>query len=462
MAPVRKVKVFLSYCHRDLDDCTAFVTYINNLIQNGSVQLFWDQDLTDGEWSADIFDELDRADLILLMVTPEYIASENCRKEYVRALERYKARTARVAPIWLKDADYTRVPFAKLTPFPPGNWPIDRYERREEGFQKTLDALEKVVQSIRAAGIPPFAGTSCEELAELRKRFRSDEQQRLLPHLCDRTDQETAVRRGLSECKKFQDAADEKKGRRPFVYLLNGVPEDCPEGFQMRLAYRVLPGELRIAGRIIPIPIDWPETYGAHDAAKESFEWRLAAKLDCTREALWETVKQRPVTLIRTAVDSQLWENDGPKMLDAFIDFCGELRNPAGGIAIGEVLFQFGSQEGGGQPAGGWLRHLLGSEWRERKRMQRTEEAMHAALTELEKSGLHNPGVRGAVVPLDPIRWVHAQSWIGVGDVRAWCAANSEAAMATDLKGCLGEGSHRMEHLLPTLDGLLFKYKKAN
>ena len=67
------------------------------------------------EFNNCIGDELERADIILLLVSPDFIASDYCYDiEVKRALERVSAGQARAIPIILRACDWHDAPFGKL------------------------------------------------------------------------------------------------------------------------------------------------------------------------------------------------------------------------------------------------------------------------------------------------------------------------------------------------------------
>ena len=92
-----------------------------------------------------IDEELERADIILLLVSADFLASDYCHDvEMQRALQRHAERSARVIPIILKPCDWQHSPFANLLAAPTDGKPITRWVDEDEAF---LD----VVRQIRAA-----------------------------------------------------------------------------------------------------------------------------------------------------------------------------------------------------------------------------------------------------------------------------------------------------------------------
>ena len=88
---------------------------------------------------------LEIADVILLLVSPDFLASRYCYDiEVRRAMELQQQGKARVIPVILRPCDWHSAPFAKLIALPRDGKPITKWPDRDEAF---LD----VVQQIRAA-----------------------------------------------------------------------------------------------------------------------------------------------------------------------------------------------------------------------------------------------------------------------------------------------------------------------
>ncbi|MEO6892602.1 MAG: SAVED domain-containing protein, partial [Ktedonobacteraceae bacterium] len=97
------------------------------------------------EWQTEIDEHLNSARIILLLVSPDFMASDYCNDvEVKRALERHAAGKARVIPILLRRADWQNTPFSKLQVLPANGKPISSWSNIDE-------ALYHVAQEIRHA-----------------------------------------------------------------------------------------------------------------------------------------------------------------------------------------------------------------------------------------------------------------------------------------------------------------------
>ena len=83
--------VFYSYSHRDEDLKSRLDVHLSALRREGLIQSWHDREILPGaDWNIEINDAVTRADIVLLLVSADFIASEYCwGVEFTRALERH-------------------------------------------------------------------------------------------------------------------------------------------------------------------------------------------------------------------------------------------------------------------------------------------------------------------------------------------------------------------------------------
>ena len=115
-AQERAFEVFCSYSHRDERLRKQFETHISLLKREGHITLWHDRKIGAGrEWADQIDEHLNTADIILLLISPDFIASDYCYElEMKQAMQRHAAGEARVIPIILRKVDWQKAPFGKL------------------------------------------------------------------------------------------------------------------------------------------------------------------------------------------------------------------------------------------------------------------------------------------------------------------------------------------------------------
>ncbi len=120
------VDVFFSYSHRDQALRDALETHLALLVREGAIRSWHDRKIGAGrDWEGEIDRHLESADLVLLLISPDFMASDYCfDREMGRALERHDAGEARVVPVILRPADWQTADFARLQALPRNAKPI--------------------------------------------------------------------------------------------------------------------------------------------------------------------------------------------------------------------------------------------------------------------------------------------------------------------------------------------------
>lgn len=147
----KAVRVFISYSHKDEELRDKLDAHLSNLHWDGVISSWYDRQLTAGvEWNDTIKTELESADIILLLISPDFIASRYCREvEIPMALQRHDAKQASVVPIILRPFDWTSAPFAKLQAFPKDAKPVTTWANQDEAFVSIAQGIRTAAQLIQ-------------------------------------------------------------------------------------------------------------------------------------------------------------------------------------------------------------------------------------------------------------------------------------------------------------------------
>ena len=140
-------KVFFSYAHADEAHRAALEKHLRLLQRQGLVEGWHDRMIRAGdEWAGQIDAALDAADVILLLVSPDFLASDYCWDvEMKRALERHDAREARVIPIFLRPCDWKGAPFGRLQGLPRDARPVTQWPDPDEAWTSVASGIRAVV-----------------------------------------------------------------------------------------------------------------------------------------------------------------------------------------------------------------------------------------------------------------------------------------------------------------------------
>lgn len=149
-ASTKGMKLFFSYSHKDEKLRNELAKRLALLKRTGLITDWYDRDIDAGaEWAREIDTHLNHADIILLLVSPDFIASDYCYNlEMMRALERHQAWEASVIPIILRPVSWKETPFGKLQALPEGGKAVTTWSNRDEAFLHITEGIRKVVEKL--------------------------------------------------------------------------------------------------------------------------------------------------------------------------------------------------------------------------------------------------------------------------------------------------------------------------
>jgi hypothetical protein len=145
-----KVDLFISYSHKDQELREELATHLSTLRNLGIINDWFDGDIIEGtEWEKQLIDRLNVAQIILLLVSPNFIASKFCYNiEMKRALARHDANQARVIPIILRPTDWEGTPFAKLKALPTDGKPVVLWGTHDEAFLDVVKGIKRTIKDL--------------------------------------------------------------------------------------------------------------------------------------------------------------------------------------------------------------------------------------------------------------------------------------------------------------------------
>jgi hypothetical protein len=100
-------------------------------------------------WKAATDEHLAVADVVLLLVSADFIASDYCFDiEATRALDRHARGDAVVIPIVIRPTDWTHIPIARLQSLPTNAEPITLWSNRDEAWLDVVHSLRTEIAKV--------------------------------------------------------------------------------------------------------------------------------------------------------------------------------------------------------------------------------------------------------------------------------------------------------------------------
>src|SRR5713226_5427580 len=146
-----QISLFYSYAQIDAMLRDELDKHLSLLRQRGFITQWYDRDISAGtEWAHQIDHHLNTADIILLLISSDFLASTYCYSiEMKRALERHEVGEARVIPVLLRPVDWQDASFAKLQVLPQNGTPITCWRDRDLAFTDIAIQIRRVVKELQ-------------------------------------------------------------------------------------------------------------------------------------------------------------------------------------------------------------------------------------------------------------------------------------------------------------------------
>jgi TIR domain len=154
-------EVFISYAHEDRSYLNELIAHLSILQKRKLISTWRDTDISPGtEWESQIMHRLNSAQIILLLVSSDFIHSDFAYgKEMERAIQRHQADEARVIPIILRPVYWKGAPFDILDVLPVDAnkkvKPITSWARRDEGYLNVVEGIAQAIDDLQKKGKAP-------------------------------------------------------------------------------------------------------------------------------------------------------------------------------------------------------------------------------------------------------------------------------------------------------------------
>jgi TIR domain len=215
--PAKPISLFYSYSHKDEELRLRLETHLAALRRSGLIAEWHDRKLEPGDaWKDEIDRHLTSADLVLLLVSSDFIASDYCwGEEMTKALARHARDEARVIPVILRHCRWRSTPLASLQAVPKDAKPIKSWPDEDEAFDDVVAAIERAVQQTR------------RRAKEERQRAEEEARQRAEEEARQRAEEETRQRAGERARRQLEENAGRRAaGMTQWRVQLSGDPRD--------------------------------------------------------------------------------------------------------------------------------------------------------------------------------------------------------------------------------------------
>lgn len=148
MPKKNSLKFFISYSHKDRKYKTSLLTHLKSLELTHNIDVWHDGKILAGDTiESKILTQLDKSDVILLLISPNFLASSFCTSiELNTAIQKHKNNECIVVPVIISESIIDdSLSFSKLMRVPEDGKPIQKYKPQNNGY---INAVAKIKQMI--------------------------------------------------------------------------------------------------------------------------------------------------------------------------------------------------------------------------------------------------------------------------------------------------------------------------
>jgi hypothetical protein len=138
------IRLFYSYSKKNESQREQLETFLAPLRRELNLESWWYTLTTPGEYrKQSIRDRLNRAEIVVVLVSPEYLASLSAQDELKHIIQRRQEGLTEVLPVILKSCEWKRTALGEIMALPREGKPVSAFKSR------SADAWTQVAQGIR-------------------------------------------------------------------------------------------------------------------------------------------------------------------------------------------------------------------------------------------------------------------------------------------------------------------------
>jgi hypothetical protein len=145
------IKLFIAYAPEDEAWRKILENHLMPLERENIIQPWHLGKIIPGEeWEAKTQDQMELAQIILLLVSPDFMASESCYGQQMQwAIQYHNNGRARVIPVLLRPVDWESTPFGKMQVLPSNSQPVTAWSNPDAAFLEIVQGLKHVINTER-------------------------------------------------------------------------------------------------------------------------------------------------------------------------------------------------------------------------------------------------------------------------------------------------------------------------
>lgn len=251
----QKLKVFFAYSHEDNNLRNRLDKHLASLRRSDFIETWFDGEIEAGkEWESKIFSELEKSDIILLLISADFIASDYCYNvEMKKAILRHDEKKSIVIPVILKHCDWHHTPFSKIQALPKNGLPVmdKKWDTEDQALMDAAIGIRTIISRIIKEREQNLTGYF-EELTKLKDEKEKSENE--LKFLKGRLEELENQINNSSEIKLLQEMGDKnsliQKQEKIIKELKDELNKFMSSGIETKTKTKVLKAKIIDAGEV--------------------------------------------------------------------------------------------------------------------------------------------------------------------------------------------------------------------
>jgi hypothetical protein len=139
--------VFISYSHKDETFRNDLEEHLSMLRRKGVISVWHDRKILAGDdWKGKIDENMDKADIVLFLISPSFLASDYCYDiEVKKAIENKESGRCQIISIIIRSCDWHDCDFSMFQAVPKDGIPISTWKDKDEAWLDAINGIKKHV-----------------------------------------------------------------------------------------------------------------------------------------------------------------------------------------------------------------------------------------------------------------------------------------------------------------------------
>ena len=179
-----EICLFYSYSHQDETHQENLEKHLTILRDERKIKEWSDRKILPGDKITDeIKQKMNESHIILLLLSPDFLASDSCKDEIKRALQLKEKKAIAVIPVILRDCAWKDTDLKELLALPKDAKPITKWSDSDSAWKNVYEGIKQKVKSIQDTIKPEIKSDFQEKLLRSEISIESLDKQFVYPDI---------------------------------------------------------------------------------------------------------------------------------------------------------------------------------------------------------------------------------------------------------------------------------------